>query len=272
VDDPEYRARLKARLLAGTLAPGLECLLWHPRRRPRRASCRRRNSRRPDAICRPKSTPRNTSCSFEAAVKGAIFAKELEAARSAGRIGTVPIEAILPVDTTWDLGVGDATAIWFTQSLRSGEVRVIDYYEASGERLPHYVQVLRQKGYTYGEHWAPPDIQVREFVSGRSRLEAAASLGITFRLCPDVPVEEGIHAARMLFPQCWFDATRCRAGLEALQHYRRDYNSRLHEFKATPVHDWASHGADAFRYLAVRQQTPEPEQHVEPYKRFSQWS
>jgi hypothetical protein len=143
---------------------------------------------------------------------------------------------------------------------------------ASGEGLPHYVQVLKQKGYIYGEHWAPQDIQVREFASGRSRLEAAASLGIVFRLCPDVPVEEGIHAARMLFPQCWFDATRCRAGLEALQHYRRDYNSRLHEFKATPVHDWASHGADAWRYLAVRHRTPEPEQHVEPYKRISCWT
>jgi len=76
-------------------------------------------------------------CSFEAAVKGAIFARELEAARSAGRLCNVPIEAVVPVDTTWDLGVGDATAIWFTQSLRSGEVRIVGYYEASGEGLPH---------------------------------------------------------------------------------------------------------------------------------------
>lgn len=195
-------------------------------------------------------------CSFEAAVKGAIFARELAAARDAGRVGRVPVDPVLPVDTDWDLGVGDSTAIWFTQSLRGGEIRVIDYYEASGEGLPHYAQVLKSKGYVYGSHWAPHDIQVRELASGRSRLETAESLGIKFRVCPSVELEDGIHAARMLFPRCWFDEQRCKVGLEALQHYRRDYNSRLNEFKATPVHDWASHGADAFRYLAVRQEAP----------------
>jgi hypothetical protein len=195
-------------------------------------------------------------CSFEASVKGAIFSAEISAARASGRICTVPVDPILPVDTDWDLGVGDATAIWFSQSIRSGEVRVIDYYEASGEGLPHYRQVLSDKGYTYGVHTAPHDIQVKELGSGRSRLETAQSLGIRFGVAPNIPIEDGIHAARMLLPRCWFDATRCAKGLEALQHYRRDYNSRLNEFKAVPVHDWASHGADAFRYLAVRQQPP----------------
>jgi hypothetical protein len=195
-------------------------------------------------------------CSFEASVKGAIYASELSAARSAGRISAVPLDPILPVDTDWDLGVGDSTAIWFSQSLRSGEVRVIDYYEASGEGLPHYAQVLTQKGYTYGQHWAPHDIQVRELGSGRSRLETAASLGIKFQTCPNIPLEDGIHAARMLLPRCYFDERKCEKGLEALQHYRRDYNTRLNEFKPTPVHDWAEHGSSAFRYLAVRQQSP----------------
>jgi hypothetical protein len=106
----------------------------------------------------------------------------------------------------------------------------------------------------YGKHFAPHDIRVRELASGRSRLETAASLGTRFEVCPNVPIEEGIHAARMLLPRCWFDAQRCRAGLEALHHYRRDYNSRLHEFKATPVHDWASQAADAFRgFQAARE-------------------
>ncbi len=201
-------------------------------------------------------------CSFEAAVKGAIYAKELEAARESKRVTTVPYDPALPVETDWDLGIGDAMAIWFSQSTRSGEVRLIDYYEASGEGFPHYVKLLRDKPYSYGKHWAPHDIQVRELSSGRSRLEVAAAQGITFEVTPrlhhDVAgeVEEGIHAARMLFPRCWFDAERCRAGLEALMNYRRDYNQRLNEFKATPVHDWSSHGADAFRGLAVRHQTP----------------
>jgi hypothetical protein len=95
------------------------------------------------------------------------------------------------------------------------------------------------------------------------------SLGIRFSVCPNVPLEDGTHAARLLLPRCWFDATRCRAGLEALQHYRRDFNTRLNEFKATPVHDWASHRADAFRYLAVSHKTPdaEPEESTdEPYR------
>ena len=195
-------------------------------------------------------------CSFEAAVKGAIYANELAAARAAGRVTTVPYDPLLPVDTDWDLGVGDATAIWFSQSLRSGEVRLLDYYEASGEGLPHYTQVLKDRGYSYGTHWAPHDIRVRELGTGRSRLETAASLGLRFAITPNLPVEDGIHAARMLFPRCWFDAKKCAAGLDTLQHYRRDYNTRLQEYKATPVHDFASHGADAWRGLAVRQQTP----------------
>jgi phage terminase large subunit len=192
-------------------------------------------------------------CSFEAAVKGAIYAKELEQARIDGRVGAVPYDPVLPVDTYWDLGFGgkgDATAIWFVQRLRTQEVRVLDYYEAQGEGLPHYAQVLRDKRYVYGQHWAPHDIIVQES-TGKSRIETAASLGIQFQITPNIGVEDGIHAARMLFPRCYFHETKCAPGLEALQHYRRDYNQRLNEFKATPVHDWASHGADAFRYLAV---------------------
>ena len=153
-------------------------------------------------------------------------------------------------------------AVWFSQSLRSGEVRLIDYYEATGEGFPHYASVLQTKGYTYGKHWAPHDIQVRELSSGRSRQDVAASMGIRFELMPRIhnavggEVEEGIHAVRMFLPTCWFDAERCKAGIEALTQYRRDYNARLNEFKPTPVHDWASHGADAFRGLAVRHETP----------------
>lgn len=201
-------------------------------------------------------------CSFEAAVRGAIYSRELEQARTGGRVTKVPYDAALPVDTDWDLGVGDSTAIWFSQSTRGGEIRLIDYYEASGEGLPHYASVLQQRGYVYGTHWAPHDIAVRELGSGKSRLEIAASYGLRFEVTPrihgaqGVEIEEGIAAARLILARCWFDADKCKAGLEALMHYRRDYNARLNEFKASPVHDWASHGADAFRGLAVRHQTP----------------
>lgn len=209
-------------------------------------------------VMTPDEYQQEWECSFEAAVKGAYYAAELEQARSSGRITRVPYDPILPVDTDWDLGVGDSTAIWFSQSLRSSEVRIIDYYENSGEGLPHYAQVLKAKGYSYGTHWGPHDIQVKEFGSGRSRIEAAHTLGLMFQIAPNISIDDGIHAVRMLLPRCYFDATKCKAGLEALQHYRRDYNTRLNEFKVVPVHDWASHGADAFRYLAVRQRTPMP--------------
>lgn len=207
-------------------------------------------------------------CSFEAAVKGAIYTTEMEAARTGKRVGSVPYDPALPVDTYWDLGFGgkgDATAIWFAQSLRSHEVRLIDYHEAQGEGFPYYAQVLQNKGYLYGTHWAPHDIAVRELGSGKSRLEVAAGLGLRFETTPrihgaaGVEVEEGIGAARLLLARCYFDKVRCAVGLESLMNYRRDYNQRLNEFKATPVHDWASHGADAFRGLAVRYQVPRDE-------------
>lgn len=196
--------------------------------------------------------------STDAAIKGAFYAHELAAAKAERRITIVPYDPILPVDTDWDLGVDDATAIWFSQSLRSGEVRLIDYYENTGEGLPHYAQTLRSKPYTYGVHWAPHDIQVRELGSGRSRLETAATLGIKFEVVPQLAVVEGIHAVRMLLPRCWFDAEKCARGLEALRHYRKRLNAVLNEFTGTPVHDLHSHGADSFRGLAVRHKTPMP--------------
>jgi hypothetical protein len=208
------------------------------------------------AVMTPDEYAQEFECSFEASVKGAIYGQEIATLREQQRITAVPIDPVLPVDTDWDLGVGDATAVIFSQSLRSGEVRIVDYYESSGEGLPHYAAVLAKKGYVYGQHWAPHDIQVRELGSGRSRIETAAQLGIRFEVTPNIALEDGIHAVRMLLPRTWWDAERTRPLLEAVQHYRRDYNQRLNEFKAVPVHDWASHGADALRGLAVRQQVP----------------
>lgn len=198
-------------------------------------------------------------CSFEASVKGAIYAREITKAREDGRITRCPYDPALNVDTDWDLGVGDSTAIWFSQSLYSGEVRLIDYYEATGHGLAHYKQVLNEKGYTYGLHWAPHDIQVREYSSGHSRLDAARTLGLYFQVSPKVnTLEDGIHAARMLLPRCWFDAEKVAKGVEALQHYRWKPADAVANptGKPLPVHDWSSHGADAFRGLAYRHYAP----------------
>jgi phage terminase large subunit len=212
-------------------------------------------------------------CSFEAAIQGAIYAKELAAARKDGRIGRVPMDPALPVNTSWDLGVGDSTAIWFDQVVAK-EVRFIDYYENSGEGLPHYAKVLQERGYVYGTHTAPHDIEVRELSNGRSRREVAKALGINFQIAPNVALEDGIHALRLLLPRCWFDETKCKAGLEALQHYRWEYNDRLGEFKSRPVHDWASHGSDSARYraLALREPTIKvAPARREPYRGSAGW-
>lgn len=191
----------------------------------------------------------------EAAIKGAWYATELSAARTEGRITRVPYDPSIPVDTDWDLGI-DAMAIWFSQSLRSGEVRLIDYHEDLGGGLPACARVLQQKGYTYGQHWAPHDIEAREIASGLSRRQTAMQLGIPFRVVDKTSVEDGIHAVRLVLPRCWFDETKCHHGLEALRRYRQTYNSRLNEFTAVPVHDASSHAADAMRGLAVRYQAP----------------
>ena len=189
-------------------------------------------------------------CSFEAAIVGAIYGDEIAKLRAAGRLTRVPYDPQLRVTTAWDLGMGDATAIWFAQQI-GAEVRIIDYYEATGESLAHYASVLDRKGYVFERHIAPHDIRVREMGTGKSRLEVAAGLGVQFDVLPQMPLEDGIAAGVMLLPRCYFDAEKCKHGLEALAHYRRDYDEKRRTFRPTPVHDWSSHCADAWRYLAT---------------------
>lgn len=186
----------------------------------------------------------------KAVADGAIWASELQLVESGGRRAGVPYDPVLPVNTVWDLGVSDSTTIWFYQAV-GREIRIIDYYEATGEGLPHYAQVITSRGYVYGKHFAPHDIQVRELGSGRSRVETARALGINFQTVPNIPIEDGIHAVRMLLPRCWFDRVKTERGWECITNYKREYNDKMGEFKPLPVHDWASHAADAFRYLAV---------------------
>lgn len=195
-------------------------------------------------------------CSFDAAVTGAYYANLLNDAEEQGRITGVPWEPMLPVNTAWDLGMADSMSIVFWQQTRGGEIRVIDYYEASGHGLDHYVNVLRGKPYTWGKHFAPHDIQVRELGTGKSRLEVAASLGIRFDLAPNVRVEDGIQAARMMIPKCWFDKNNCQTLLECLRLYQEKKDPKLNVSRG-PLHDWTSHAADAFRYMAVSMKNTE---------------
>ena len=186
---------------------------------------------------------------FRQFTDGSIFKKEIIEARRSGRTGLSCFDQALPVHTAWDLGMADSTSIWFAQVHRN-EIRLIDYYENNGEGFPHYAQVLAQKGYIYGDHWAPHDIQVRELGSGLSRLEVARSLGINFRIAPRQSLEDGIHAVRMAMPRMWFDKKVDKA-VDSLALYRREKNDRTGEYRTTPVHDIHSHTADALRYLCL---------------------
>lgn len=189
-------------------------------------------------------------CSFEAAVKGAIYGRVMQMLREQKRITTVSYDPLLSVCTAWDLGIGDSMAIWCAQRERSGDVRVIDYYENSGEGLGHYVNWLNGRGYTYDRHFLPHDAAVRELGTGKSRVEMLLSLGVRAQVLPALPVEDGIEATRMFLRRCWFDAERCRDGLDTLISYRRRENTRTGIY-GSPEHDAASHGADAMRYMAT---------------------
>jgi len=177
-------------------------------------------------------------CSFSSGVAGAFYGSYLDKAQEEGRIGNVAWEPASSVDTSWDLGFGDSTAIWFYQRVRK-ELRIIDYLEASGVGLEWYAKELDRKPYSYGSHTLPHDAAVRELGSGRSRVEILRGLGI------------GIAAVRSILNRCWFDESKCAQGLKALRSYRTEYNPKAQVFKPTPIHDWTSHAADAFRYLAV---------------------
>lgn len=207
-------------------------------------------------------------CSFDAAVFGAIYARELSALREGGQISRVPYDPALPVHTAWDLGVGDSTAIVFWQQV-GREVRIIDCYENSGEGLPHYAGVLHSKRYSYGDHWAPHDIAVREFGSGKSRLDVAREFDIHFQTVPQQGLEDGIHALRMVLPRCWIDEDKCEPLTEALHHYRWDIDKQSGSLKPRPIHDWSSHFADAARYMAVAMQEARPSKAINVTPRYS---
>lgn len=189
-------------------------------------------------------------CSFDAAIQGAIYAKELIHARQRQQFGIVPYEPIKLVNTAWDIGYGDATAIWFWQ-WHDGEMRVIDFYESSGEPITAYMQVLKARGYKYDTLWMPHDAENKSIITGSSVCDMLRQNGFKVRMVPKLSLEDGINAARLLFGKARVDEKRCSAGLEALQHYRWDWNPRMDEAKPTPVHDWSSHAADAWRYMAL---------------------
>jgi len=193
--------------------------------------------------------------SFESQIAGAYYADQITAAKDQGRIGRLPVEPSLPVHTAWDLGIADAMSIWLFQSVGK-EIRLVHYYEATGKGMEHYIQYLNQwantNGVGLGTHLAPHDIEVRELTSGRSRKDVARQMGIAFRTVQRPRVKaEGIQAVRRMFPRFWIDDERAEQGYNCVASYRREWDEKAGRFRDNPVHDWASHGADALQTLAL---------------------
>ena len=201
----------------------------------------------------PSVYEQEMQCSFETAVAGAVYGRELDQAHTEGRICRVPYEPTLPVDLYFDLGLMDATAIWFVQHVR-GEIHLIDHHEDSQHTFAHYLQLLQARGYTYRTMWLPPDSKAKELGTGRSIEEMARNAGWRVRIVQTLTVEDGINAARTLFGSMWFDEVRCERGITALRNYRYEADMAGTPVGKRPVHNFASHSSDALRYCAVAMQ------------------
>jgi phage terminase large subunit len=183
------------------------------------------------------------------AVEGAIYAGEIGALIESKRIRNVPYDPMLKVHWVWDLGWNDSTAIIGAQ--RSGsEIAIVDYIEGDHRTLADYAQDIRAKKYNLGTLWLPHDGAAKNLQTGKSPREVLIGLGFDVQMVPNLDVEQGIHAARLLFPRCYFDKERTAPLTNALKRYKRMQNQTTGAFGA-PQHDENSHAADAFRYLAV---------------------
>lgn len=188
-------------------------------------------------------------------LEGVVYAKELRRAEEDGRICRVPWERDVAVDTFWDLGKADGTGIWGAQKV-SMQYRLLFYFEAVGEDIPYFLKELQGRQYVYGTHFLPWDAKHKRLGMPRSIEEIIARYGRK-QIVRKLPVNDGHNAARMLFPNCWFDIDECADGLNALRHYR--YEVHDGQYSLTPKHDWAMRGADAFRTFAVGVRDPQPE-------------
>jgi hypothetical protein len=192
-------------------------------------------------------------CDFEVANHGAVYGREMEQLEKQGRITRVPYDARYPVETAWDIGVRDSTAIWFIQRVGK-EIRFIDFHVDRNKKLPEYLSLIHSKGYSYSRHIGPHDLAREWFGGSETMLDIARNHGVIFTIAPKLSVEDGIEATRTMLSRAWFDAEKCAYGIKAAKHYHREWDEENKILSKQPVHDWSSHPCDALRYFAV---TPE---------------
>jgi phage terminase large subunit len=199
----------------------------------------------------PEAYAQEYECSFDAAVKGAYYAKELADAEEQGRVSAkVRYDKAADVWCAWDLGIGDSTALW-TFQIVGNEWHFLEAYEASGQALDHYVDWVKSRPYTIHEHLLPHDAEARELQTGKSRIDFLKGRDLKCRIIPRHGVDERIGAARVKFNRFWFNSEGCKDGLEALRMYRAEWDDKRMVLKSRPLHDWSSHLADAFGYAVL---------------------
>jgi len=186
-------------------------------------------------------------CSFQAAITGSYYGTIIEDLVKEKRMVSNLFDEDIDVETWWDLGMNDQTAIWFVQRYKK-EIRLIDYYENTSHGLDHYADVLKNKGFEYSTHIFPHDVKVRELGNyAKTRLEALLDLGIVGEVAPKLSIEDGIESVRRNLVNCWFDKDKCATGIEYLKAYQKKWDDKAQVFKSKPQHSYASHCADAFR-------------------------
>jgi len=210
-------------------------------------------------------------CSFDAPMQGSYYGRLLAALYRDGRVAPLAWSPGFPVCTGWDIGIGDQTAIWFAQVV-GDDVRLIDYYENTGEGFDHYLKVVMEKPYAYDVMYMPHDLEKSEWGTGRSLSEmviaAFGARGVRVEVLPKLSLDEGIQATRRLFPRLRFDLDKCNvkyrghAALDCLASYHKKWNEEKLEYEDKPLHDWSSHCADALRYLAIGVRSVLPEKKV----------
>lgn len=188
--------------------------------------------------------------SFDAALPGAYYAKQIGQLYGDGQIGAHAFDPNVVVDLVADLGYTDSCSWWGWQTVPGG-YRVAEFYEADGQAIGHYIDWVKTRPYKVGTVWLPHDARAKSLQTGKSIIEQFLAAGITPRLVPELSLQDGIEAARLVLPKCWFDEERVYEGLEHLRAYQREWDERTQTYRNRPKHDQHSHAADAFRYLAL---------------------
>lgn len=223
-----------------------------------------------DAGMAPEKAAQEYECSFDAPLAGSYWGDLITAAEQDGRITRVRAEAQAPVHTCWDLGIGDSTSIWFYQELHA-ETRFLDYYFASGKGIDHYADVLQKRrdrdSWVYGSHMVPHDAKQRSLQTGQSLSRTARELGLRMTVVEKDSLANGIQAVRNMLPRCWFDEDRCAIGLQGLREYSREEIEGERDpegnqmYRDAPIHNWASHPADAIRTGAMARKVRRAKEH-----------